>query len=361
MRQIVYILGFLLLVSTTKCKAQQVSLYGQYGFLVPHHDAIQYSVTDYISSAEAWYFPSRSTVDRYDSLYRYPLVGGGISFSTLSNAGVFGNAWTAAGYYVVPLGWGCQRLQWNYQLGFGLSYISRIFSFESNMPNVAIGSHWNVFVRLGLGYRFRISERLVWLGGINFTHFSNGKMGAPNLGLNTTAAYTGFNYVLSPSKVFKGTIPVLAPSAPVYVVYSAGIKYPGNFVQTPYFISSISVNAGFRRGYKGYPQAGLDVFMDKSLPVTMESNGLNSQPSDAFNLGAHIGYDAVYRRLMATVQVGYIMYSPYVELTRMYSRIGFRYAITPRLFGNIAIKAHYAVADFIEWGVGYYLTDKFWR
>lgn len=361
MRQFVSIIGILLLLRMPECSAQQVSIYGQYGFLVPHHDAIRYSVADHITSAEAWYFPSRSMADRYDSLYRYPLVGGGVSFSTLSNAEVFGNAWTAAGYYLVPLGQRSRRMQWNYQLGFGLTYISRIFSFDDNMPNVAIGCHWNVFVRLGLGYRLKVRDGLAWLGGINLTHYSNGKMGAPNLGLNTIAVYTGVNYTLSGTVGYRGAIPVLPPSAPVYVVYSAGIKYPGNFAQTSYFISSVSLNAGLRRSYKGYPQVGLDVFMDKSMPVTMESNGMDSQPSDAFSLGAHVGYDAVYRRLMATVQVGYLAYSPYVELTRMYSRIGFRYALTPRLFGSIAIKAHYAVADFIEWGVGYYLTDKFWR
>lgn len=162
--------------------AQELSVSGQYGFLMPHHKAIEYSTNSHISGFEAWYFGARRQVSYYDSLYRYPKVGAGFAFTTLGNSQVFGEAYTLAGYFLTPFNRTERRFTCNYQLGFGLSYLSRVFSFESNMPNVAIGTHWNVFVRLGLGYRMRLSDRLALAGGFHFTHFSNGKWGRLILG-----------------------------------------------------------------------------------------------------------------------------------------------------------------------------------
>jgi hypothetical protein len=67
----------------------------------------------------------------------------------------------------------------------------------------------------------------------------------------------------------------------------------------------------------------------------------------------HIGLYARYNRIRITGHVGTYLTARLYKYTRFYTRIGMRYSVSNRVFLNIALKAHYAIADYIEWGVGY--------
>ncbi|MCB0409779.1 MAG: acyloxyacyl hydrolase, partial [Flavobacteriales bacterium] len=74
-----------------------------------------------------------------------------------------------------------------------------------------------------------------------------------------------------------------------------------------------------------------------------------------FRLGINGTYGLSMGKLDLLFQVGGYAYTAYEDNGYIYSKLGSRYYLTDKLFVNLALKTHFAVADFIEYGVGYRL------
>jgi hypothetical protein len=71
--------------------------------------------------------------------------------------------------------------------------------------------------------------------------------------------------------------------------------------------------------------------------------------------GIHIGHQLEFSKLTVATQIGYYIYAKDKSDGPIYSRFALRYKLNSKLLLNLALKTHYAKADFIEWGVGYIL------
>jgi len=102
--------------------------------------------------------------------------------------------------------------------------------------------------------------------------------------------------------------------------------------------------------------AGIDVFYDQSLgPNKVGDLGGTYSESDLYQLGLHVGFYSRYSKLNILMQLGTYLHANYYKYTRIYSRIGIRYEIYNNLLLNFSLKAHRAIADYLEWGIGYRL------
>ena len=97
-----------------------------------------------------------------------------------------------------------------------------------------------------------------------------------------------------------------------------------------------------------------DLFFDNSIKSDLIENNEESDFNRQFRSGIHIFHDFIFDKLSITTQAGYYFYSPYVELTRIYNRLGLRYNINKDLRVNLSLISHSAKANFVEWGIGYY-------
>jgi hypothetical protein len=190
------------------------------------------------------------------------------------------------------------------------------------------------------------------------THFSNGKVKAPNKGLNTITSSFGIRHYFNEHAFEKKEIidlPDIKERNRLSVIWSHGMKEHSRFIDGFFYISSLNIS--YERKYKHWAQVnlGLDGFYDKSLRVRIEGDPRDKFPeSQLFRLGAHLGHDFLVGNVALTVQLGHYFYNKRFFITDFYNRIGLKYYFNDRFILNMSLKSHNANAEFIEFGLGYF-------
>ena len=156
-----------------------------YGFIVPHHESIAYLLEKHVKGLElniSWQTYGNHI---WEQLYRYPRTGIGYFFCDYGNPKMLGKVHALFSYLNIPIikNHNNHHLL-NYQISFGMSYLTKRFDLYENHLNTAIGSNLNIYFRLGFDTKIPVSEKFELLGEIGFTHCSNGKIKSPNYGLN---------------------------------------------------------------------------------------------------------------------------------------------------------------------------------
>jgi hypothetical protein len=326
------------------------------GLSLPFYDALNYLIKDDVYAFDiAVSFPAYGK-DFWEKLYGYPVSGFGASYWSLGNDEVLGKAYALYAFLNLPIYRPSDRFSINYQGSAGLAYVTRKFDIYSNHLNRAIGSHANLYIRLGIDSKIRLYKNCDLDIGVGVTHFSNGKTRSPNYGINAGTLSFGLNYLFKNDNVIKDPeIPVLQKKYIQTLIYSAGIKVYDNLYGSRYFISSLSYNIDYQQSQKRKLGLGADFFYDGAISeaLTDENGKPDRNFSDLIRLGLHVSYAIRYKQVVMGIQPGYYFYSKYTDMTLLYSRIFLQYLITNHLISRIAIKSHFGKADFIEWGIGY--------
>jgi hypothetical protein len=120
-----------------------------------------------------------------------------------------------------------------------------------------------------------------------------------------------------------------------------------------YFISSFTADYAWAYHHVGMLGAGFDAFYESALrdyPTKIESPSF----SDLTYTGWHISHYLRMYRLTLVTQLGFYFGEKVSHKGSYYLQVGGSYLITEKFFARIALKTRNgAVADFIEWGLGY--------
>ncbi len=326
-----------------------------YGFITPHHKAIQYVVNKPISGFEITLSKPTYGKNIWEKLYRYPRWGAGYFRVSLGNNEILGYGNALFGFLNIPF-YKTQRFSVNYQISLGLGYLNKVFDTGSDPMNIVISSHVNAFARFSTDVKYRIYKNIELQGSLNMQHFSNGKLKSPNLGINSVTSSLGVSYLFNNTDKTINT----APPEPVlkhnyyYLVYSVGTKTYDDFHEKHYFTSSLSFHYDRVMNKKYTLGLGSDLFYNGAIKAAfIDKKEKEATTPDLFRMGFHAGGSVVYNRLSMILEVGYYVYAKYVYITRVYNRVGLRYRLNDHLVLNCTLKSHIAIADFIEWGVGY--------
>ncbi len=330
--------------------------YVKHGTLMPHHESIAYAMNSNISGLELILTTDTYGRSAWDSLYRFPRIGIGYNYSTLGNSEIFGSSHALFGFVDVPFIRNPGKFNIYYQFSIGLAYLTKSFDVVDNPLNLAISSGLNLYGDLKFTARYSINRKNEIAMGFSLTHFSNGKMGTPNLGLNSFNLALGYHHeIKGVSQSHRISHPFLSFSKHSGdIVISAGFKVDDQATTSKYLISTLVADYIFAPGPKYAFGAGTDLFYDQSLgPNVAEQEGETYTQLDLVQFGMHLGIYARYGKIRITGHVGTYLVAEYYKYTRFYTRIGMRYSISNKVFLNIALKAHYAIADYVEWGIGY--------
>ncbi len=321
----------------------------------------------------------------HPSLFKKPLYyGTTINYQSLGS--------DAAGYAIglgfslfIPSG---HQEKTKFTVGMGGGYISMPYSIN-NPKNIAIGSHINGMMRLGI-------QRDIWRGrrpealgsmqvNLGMTHFSNGNWSQPNLGVNIPYFSLAYRYkILSTAKkTAKATEHIHALQAlhrsfesnRSYTIahrtwgliggIRAGIRQmeidqEANFTigvvellaERKYSLSELSTNSNLR-SCTAHPHFGLTVFLDR----TYQYNKPNPLPEYRFSktteLALLIGNRYVFGRVGVLTDVGFYLYRPGDAKRRYFQALGLSYLVNQRIIMTARLKVHLSSADYIEWGLGY--------
>lgn len=327
------------------------------GLNLPFYKALDYLIEENIYSFDISVGLPTYGKDYWEELYNYPETGVGYSFWSLGNNEVMGKAHVIYGYINFPLLRPEHRFSLNYQTSLGGAYMPRIFDIKENHLNRAMGSHLNIYFRLGIDIRLKISPVSSMVMEAGIMHFSNGKTRSPNYGINAGSISLGFNYMFNAEKrgIQTTEFPELSRKYIQSVIFSAGSKTYDDLSGKRYLSSSLSYNIDRFMDHKRKIGLGADFFYDGSIGTALEDNDgmAGKEFITLIRIGLHGSYAIRYKKMIMGVDLGHYLYSKYKILTNIYNRLSIQYVLSKNISANMAIKSHWGKADCMEWGIGY--------
>ncbi len=354
--------GFLLLTVVVKSQVFKgvPSLLVSDGFVVPHHEYMSYLIQGHVVSANL------ELIDRngffrdkkyWHLAYKHPFTGWGAYFSNLGNPQQLGSVFAIYKKIQIPIR---DSKRFYYQINGGISYLTKIFDADANNYNTIIGSHINVYFKMGLVVQQKLSNRLMLFTDLNLTHCSNGNYYDPNVGINVVSLGLGLRMAHPLSKSSLSENEIIDDD---FKKYSAEILVNGGGkavkLKRNFFAGSMILNAIYRPNFKNAFDAGLDVFYDgstKTAMTFMEIQGYN--PSYSYRSGLHLGYESRFGKTAIAIQMGVYFFNKLNNEGYFYHRVALKQYLSNRLLLSVAVKTHFFKAEFVEWGIGYRLFSK---
>jgi len=293
----------------------------------------------------------------WHQLYNYPNIGFEYSFSTLSNKDVFGSTNNLYVFYNIHL-FAKQKVNLNFGPGFGGSYVTKIYNQYTNFRNIAVATHLNFYFHFNTELNVNLSKKIKLVGGLAFNHFSNASFKQPNIGLNYVNVFTGLNFILDENPtIIKNEIKPIEKRIEKYFIFSSGLKSSQLFESYQYLIASFSFDYTYIVTYKYSVALGTDIFYDGATRVEMERAKFeNIKNIYSYKSGIHCANELNIGKMAILVQAGiYLGLTDKLYNKKMYNRLAIKYKLTNHLLMQMSLKTHSAIADFMEFGFGYYL------
>jgi len=340
---------------------------GHTGYHLYTGELLDETVNDGYGSLEFRYGWQLKDPEHWTSRYNYATYGVGYYSGFVGNPEVLGKPNAIFGFINFPLTNRLRRNVIEMGIGLGLTYNLEPYDPNTNPENDAVGSPLALYFNLYFGGAYKISREMDLLYGIDFTHFSNGRITTPNFGFNMYGLNLGLRYYYNADQklvdrdVYTDKIlqarfePPESSKSPRLRESSIEVYLAGGTVQNEvdkgtykrYGIFSGALDYRFKFNTMHALTAGFDYFWDGSLKPDYP------ETKDQTLAGVHLGYDFMFGKMAIRFQAGtYITDDK--EKSPNYIRAGFRYDITDWLFAQIAVKTKKTSrADWAEVGIGF--------
>ncbi len=313
------------------------------GNLITHREDMAHLPKGKSSVIEINYFFRRKifTNDLHES-------GLSLTYGSLGNKAILGEFFGLSTFYKLPI-FSSDKQEFNFRVGAGLGYVTKIFNLENNQKNSAISSYLNALIDFSFNHSISISRHYGFFYGLAFKHLSNGATRVPNLGLNYPELKFGINFNsinnnFSSEKDstfrLKNSIAFVGGSFFKQVIENYGVNYP-------VYYGSVFSQFGFKRNLS--LELGIDAMYNSSLIYLFYSNKNQIVANkDAFQIGAYVGGNAHIDKLQLLIGMGGYMHDRYRLNGSIYHKLSLRYNPISNLLFGIGIKSHWLNADYFE-------------
>jgi len=309
----------------------------------------------------------------WQQIYAYPIWGIGLYKCYFANDhDQLGNPASIFLFLELPLK---RKQSWslNWEMEFGFAFNWNRHQWFENHYNYPIGTNSTVYIKGGLNASFKLCKNLDLNAGFCFTHFSNGAVRLPNLGLNMAGPELELKYIFNKRTQFiKQTIPTYLKEWEYIALLAPSMKQLGfnyitetgdtNTVVYSYGILSFSTGINRQISHKIKFGAGVDITYNSSHGADIilkngEPEKAPFQSTDKILLGAYASFEIVVNKLALVMQPGLYIYKKELkgyQTPLTYQRIGLKYHLWDHLLIGMNVRAFsFTKADFIEWIVGY--------
>jgi hypothetical protein len=326
-----------------------------FGFIIPHSPTIARISRQHFNMLETSINFHNSGQKPWQQLYFQPNWGLTWVYSGLGGNPYFGQMHELLAHFnFQAIRKKHYRLE--FKLGTGIGFVEKVFDPVTNYKNLAIGSRINAAIELNFNQVVRINKNLDWISGLGLNHQSNGAAKMPNKGINIFTVNTGIRY--SFGKIKEQTIEKDSLYHPgkrwLLIKQSGGLKedYPPG--GSKYLLAGTSVNLYFRQSDKNYWGTGIEYMFDASTQPSLEAIYANKNFNGAnHKIGICANYLLMINRLGISLQLGAYVFDKYKSSSPVYDRIGLNYFAGNHIVTFIALKTHFAKADYIEYGLAY--------
>ncbi len=309
---------------------------------------------------EVNYIHPTNGIKRWERIFHYPEIG--VSFIYLDFAN---NEQLGKGMSIYPfIDFNLTRhkkISLHFKIATSLGVVTKKFDPINNPENLAIGSYLNGFVNLRMNAKIHLTKNLRIETGLGLSHFSNGAMALPNLGINIFSCNLGMGYQFNASAAKLHLDTFSLPSQKIHIViYTAlGLRSISRTDQTKFPAGIISINLERNKGSKTKWNTGLEIAYSTARLTKTKADPSIENYKDLQNIqaGFKIGYAFCVGQLSFPLEMGVFLYSkPQNEY--FFHRIGLRYQISKHFIVGFTLKTEWAVADFFEMNVGYTFPCK---
>lgn len=328
------------------------------GNVLPHTDDLSHLITGHPQGVMVNFSRQTHGDKEWQKVYGYPDYGAYLLYQDYKNE-ILGTVYAIGAHY----NFYSSNRKFVFKIAQGIAYATNPHDKETNSKNNAFGSAIIANTNFAFTYKKEnIVDRIGFQAGILFTHFSNGRMKAPNSGVNTYNLNIGLNYNLD--KQVSRTRDTVAPN----LTFKEPLHY--NFVLRTGVNESSVIGSGShpfyhvgfyvdkRLGRKSALQLGTEVFFSmfykdfiKYQTVAYPEQGLDPN-TDYKRVGIFVGHELFINRISLEAQIGYYVYQPYKFDIPIYDRLGMKYYFTKNMFTGLSIKTHIFLAEAMEFVFG---------
>jgi len=362
---------------------KNISIEGMYqnGYVFPTNDFIKGSnaENDTINAFESFSLKfSKQTTgkNQWEQLFNYPNWGIVASVYNFHNPEEIGVPIAIYGFFNAPFKrW--NRLTLNYEIGFGATFNWKSFDPVTNKYNVALGAGQSFLIDAGLNLQYNLTKKLDFEIGFCLTHFSNGALRKPNMGINIIAPKIGVKYNIDDRpiftkqellkfnkenewliSVFGGMKNVIFDSVNINVIEKfEGLNFP---------VFGVSTVFNRQISYKSKIGFGMSISYNGALnaQVAVDDNELETIDSpfgDKIQISVYPSYEFVVNKISLILQPAFYIYRKKIKNQSpvFHQRIGLKYHFTDNFFAGITLRDYkFHVSDFVEWNIGYRIKWK---
>jgi len=323
-----------------------------YGAMMPHNTYLKYLNQENIKSIETNIWFEHPTSQQAGNV----TLGSGYIFSNLGNYKVFGNM--HAFFFGLRSPRLFNKLPVQYKIGLGVGYATKNHNPDSKYLNLAIGSHLNAYGQLSLSGRIRTGhEKWILRPGISFHHLSNGKIVAPNMGLNLLTFHIGLE--LHSHHTHSGAMLIerkksLNERNRFIIMVAPGIKQVHSRVDQKIFASGLIFDYSYLFLAESSIGIGVNFFYNDTWSIYPYNLATPDAPPPPFQSSLHLSLQQDLGHISFILHPGIYIYKPSDEIPRFANRLGVKYSLKNNFSVQFSIKHHwFARADYFEWGVGY--------
>lgn len=328
------------------------------GNVLPHTDDLRHLITGHPEGVMINFTRQTHGEKEWERVYGNPDYGAYFLYQDFKNP-ILGENYAVGTFYNFYF----FKRKFIFKIAEGIAMTTNPQNKETNSRNTAFGSKIMANTNFVLAYKKdNVIDRFGLQAGLIFTHFSNGRIKAPNSGINTYSLNLGVNYNLD--KALKRTIDTTA----VNLKFTEPIHY--NFVLRGGVNESPIVNSGqhtfFHVGFyadkrinrKSALQLGTEVFFSNFYKDFIKYQATayperNLDPNtDYKRVGVFIGHELFINRISLEAQIGYYVYQPYKFDIPVYDRLGMKYYVTKKIFTGLSVKTHGFLAEAMEFVIG---------
>ncbi len=332
----------------------------------------------------------------YDKVYNYPVSGLALSFTDnsrikLKNNSIKGDVYSAYWYIDAPIK-RFHKFRVDFSFQFGLVYSPKSFDIKDNAWEEYAGYPLLVNVAGSLSLKYMLMRNIEIGIGAEVRHYSNGRMGMPNRGMNMKGINMSMRYLINPVEDFT------APKDVKHEIENKGFNYDlclvggiqtsveqwemyeekrdnGEKINTLSFTKSPKL-ALYNTFLYRYSQMcasglGLDFFYKQDIENNKKwdkmlygQDAVKGLKYSRLACGISINHEFYYRNISGFVAVGRYMYREYgirQNDSRFYQRANLRYHFrkSGNLYIGYGIKAHnFSEAENMEFCIGYKFVKK---
>ena len=331
------------------------------GVILQHRNSMGHLIKGHITGLELNAGIPSTGRYLYEHENNFPEKGIAGYWFDLDNKDQLGQVYALAPYAEIPLHYKINPFTSHLRLALGLAYATQRFDPILNHKNNVISTRINGFVNFKFLWKQNICEKFRLDYGLSLMHASNGKFKVPNLGINLATFNLALVFITAQNKnskfikdAFVDSSTVRKSKQELLVGSALGITtvYPVGSPQ--YLAQTHSITFYYNKRNTNKFGGGIDIYHNEANKINnWEENGVRLSTGENIQLGLKACWAYNFGRISLPIEMGAYLISAYKGDGLFFHRIGARYYFRNNWVATFTLKAHWARADYFEYGLAY--------